>query len=472
MPKYKETISSIAPVGTNMFHLRRKLGITQKELATPEFSISYISAIERGRIHPSLKALEILARRLGVSSAELLTQPHDDLLLSDGQRAGDETEASASLKELLGQRPAPYFAPLTLCWAAISISQRSNQQARELLETLAPDSISAEQRLLRLYLLGHIALTEGRAAEAQSLIEQVFEQPEFSNHAELVERCRFLLACAYEAQEQFLNASDTFLACVQAIEKGITDEPLFVIMVYSALADHHRRLGRHAEAVIWYKRALEQYPYFRSPSAMAEISARLSQRHLANVHSTLADWYAARSRAIYDYAGGREYFTQIAANLGLTYQELGDQQAAEQQLHETIIFSEQMGAYRQGILTRISLADLLLERQEIVEAERLALEARARCLSGVSDQNNAEVLSGRVLVTLADINKARNRVDEAEQCFQEAVELLKKHNATAYLSQAYFRYSALLHQTGRDAESYEMVRQAFLLTQGGSQKHT
>ena len=48
------------------------VSITQAQLAAPEFSISYISAIERGKIRPSLKALSILARRLDVPLTFLL----------------------------------------------------------------------------------------------------------------------------------------------------------------------------------------------------------------------------------------------------------------------------------------------------------------------------------------------------------------------------------------------------------------
>ncbi len=39
-----------ARVGTNIREVRTKLGMTQAQLAAPEFSISYISAIERGKI--------------------------------------------------------------------------------------------------------------------------------------------------------------------------------------------------------------------------------------------------------------------------------------------------------------------------------------------------------------------------------------------------------------------------------------
>src|SRR5258708_13805438 len=61
-----------ARVGTNIREVRTKLGLTQAQLAAPEFSISYISAIERAKIRPSLKALSILAKRLDVPLTFLL----------------------------------------------------------------------------------------------------------------------------------------------------------------------------------------------------------------------------------------------------------------------------------------------------------------------------------------------------------------------------------------------------------------
>lgn len=469
MPKYKESASDTGPVGANMFQIRRKLGITQKQLAAPEFSISYISAIERGRIRPSLKALDILARRLGVTSAELLAEPQDDSFAERTHLPNSEGDGTAALRGLLNQRPAPYLAALTLGWVSIFLAQHIYPPASELLDALPPSSMSAEQRLLRLYFLGHIALMEGHPIDTQTMLEQALQQEDFSGHAELLARCRFLLASAYEAQEQFLLADEAFKDCVQAIEKGIADEPFFVMQVYSALAEHYRRLERYETALTWYQRALDLFDFVLNPVAMAEASAQLSRQHLANIHSTLADWYAARSRVLYEFAGMRNLFTQMASNLGLTLKELGNLQAAEQQLQQTITVSEQLGAQRQGILTRIALADLLLERQEIAEAERLALEAQKLCRPGEEGGAGDEALYGRVLVTLADINKALHRLDEAEQCFQEAIALLKKHDAGDYLSQAYFRYSDLLHQKGQDAESYEMVRQAFLLAQHGPQ---
>src|SRR5438445_2619826 len=61
-------------VGAKIRAARQAKKYTQSQLAHPDFSVSYISAIERGQIHPSLRALEILARRLDLSSIDFLPE--------------------------------------------------------------------------------------------------------------------------------------------------------------------------------------------------------------------------------------------------------------------------------------------------------------------------------------------------------------------------------------------------------------
>src|SRR5437868_11341842 len=59
-------------VGAKIRAARQAKKYTQSKLARPDFSVSYISAIERGQIHPSLRALEILASRLDLNMADLM----------------------------------------------------------------------------------------------------------------------------------------------------------------------------------------------------------------------------------------------------------------------------------------------------------------------------------------------------------------------------------------------------------------
>src|SRR5258708_31201890 len=59
-------------VGAKLRAARKAKKYTQGQLAAPDCSVSYVSAIERGQIQPSLRALEILAQRLDLSTTDLL----------------------------------------------------------------------------------------------------------------------------------------------------------------------------------------------------------------------------------------------------------------------------------------------------------------------------------------------------------------------------------------------------------------
>src|SRR5690349_1673451 len=121
-----------ARVGGNMREVRTKLSLTQSQLASPEFSISYISAIERGKIRPSLKALPILARRLDVPLTFLL----------EGSPAGT-MEARAA-----GFSPADagpdQRLDVALLQASVLVHQHFFQQASEVLASLQPERMTTD----------------------------------------------------------------------------------------------------------------------------------------------------------------------------------------------------------------------------------------------------------------------------------------------------------------------------------------
>src|SRR5579859_1879410 len=68
--------SPTSQIGQRVRRARLSRNLTQSELAKGDFSVSYISAVERGQIRPSLGALERLATRLQVPLSELLTAEH------------------------------------------------------------------------------------------------------------------------------------------------------------------------------------------------------------------------------------------------------------------------------------------------------------------------------------------------------------------------------------------------------------
>src|ERR671936_815521 len=61
------------PIGVRLKRLRLERGLSQRDLSSPGVSYAYISRIEAGARTPSVKALRMLARKLGVSGEYLET---------------------------------------------------------------------------------------------------------------------------------------------------------------------------------------------------------------------------------------------------------------------------------------------------------------------------------------------------------------------------------------------------------------
>src|SRR2546425_9103346 len=101
------------PIGARLRRLRVERGLSQRELSSPGVSYAYISRIEAGARTPSVKALRMLARKLGVSVEYLETGRETgdaearELKLADAElelRLGDDTAgAEQKLREILAE---------------------------------------------------------------------------------------------------------------------------------------------------------------------------------------------------------------------------------------------------------------------------------------------------------------------------------------------------------------------------------
>src|SRR5579885_1634329 len=109
-------------VGARLREARLAKNYTQSQLARPEFSVSYISAIERGQIQPSLRALQILADKLEINSTDLLAEPEPSATEPSPveKRAREEDQFEIGLLE-----------------AQLAIHQGQPARAIELLQNLA-----------------------------------------------------------------------------------------------------------------------------------------------------------------------------------------------------------------------------------------------------------------------------------------------------------------------------------------------
>src|SRR5262245_66456392 len=101
-------------IGQRLRRLRHERGLSQRELASPGVSYAYISRIEAGARRPSVKALRMLAQKLGVTAeyletgSEIGASEARELRLADLElRLRLEGEAPVeSLQEILAEATA------------------------------------------------------------------------------------------------------------------------------------------------------------------------------------------------------------------------------------------------------------------------------------------------------------------------------------------------------------------------------
>jgi len=434
-----------ARVGTNLRAVRTKLSLTQAQIAAPEFSISYISAIERGKIRPSLRALSILARRLDVPLTFLLEG-------SPSGAAEARAVGFASADSGPDQR-----VEVDLLQAAVLEQQRDFVQAAGLVAPLQPERITTDQAY-QLYLLrGRIHIGEGRYQEGVVDLRAAVSQGEGINDIEAIERARNLLGQAYCSLHNHTLAVENHLRCHAALESGQIPDPLFALDVLSNLAGDYFHLDDLEQAVGYYRRALEVAEGLsRDSKSYAEKYMEVSLRYKGSGKLAMARDYAMRSLALYEMRDQQRL-------LGLTHLRLGkalerqDKLAEAEEQYQVAIRKEcelnDEAAISQCYTT---LSELLLKRGDAQEAEREAQQALS-----FAEKSQDTLLLGQALIVLAQIRHQAGDSAGADQTFEKALDLLERAQAHGVAAGAYFLYANLLEKRGDAQSSLKVIKKAY-----------
>jgi len=434
-----------ARVGTNIREVRTKLGMTQAQLAAPEFSISYISAIERGKIRPSLKALSILARRLDVPLTFLL----------EGSPSG-AAEARA-----VGYSPADsgpdQRVDVDLLQANVLIQQGNYTEAEGLLEPIQPDRVTTDQ-VYRLYLLkGQVHLGSGEHQEAVVDLRNAVSQGEALNDSEYIERARNLLGKSYYLLYNYTLAVEHHQHCFSAIENGQITDPIFSLEVFSNLANDYFRLGDLEKAVTYYHRALGVLDTIsRDSKSFAKKYMEISQHYKSVGKLVMAREYALQSLAIYEMRDEQRLVGMTHQRLGKALEKQNDLSAAEKEYREAIAIERSLNDEISASICHTGLAELLLKQGRIDEAEHEAQEALTYAQAGGDAQTQ-----GQALITLAQIRHQANDFASADQYFTQALELLDQSSAHEIAASAYFRFANLLEERGEVQRSLTAIKKAY-----------
>lgn len=337
--------------------------------------------LESGRTRASMRALEHISRKLGVSVAELL-----------------------------GGVPQPNQAEARLQMARTLLAAEESERALHALADLRDDELTPRQHVARLRLQGraHLQLRDSKAAmpilqRALKLAQQLGDNAEVAHVRNQIGLC-----CYYDAAHR--EAVAHHLACLDAIHRGEVRDAVLEFRVLSNLGNEHAALGEHAAAIGYYERALAMANDVVDHERLAGIHAGLAFAYTKQEDYEAAITHARTSFELYEQIGAKKTLPEIMNNLAYLYGKVGNTSRADALLGEAI---DGARANR----NMYTLPHLLLSRAELhrpadrEQARRLAREALA---AAEAAEQREGILSARLFLASVenDATMARTAFDQ------------------------------------------------------------
>jgi len=258
-------------IGQRLRRLRHDRGLSQRELAGPGVSYAYISRIEAGARRPSVKALRMLARKLGVSAdyletgSEIRDTDERELQIADAELelrlAELPDEAEAKLKRLrsdaleAGDAVAASRANVALGLAAAHAGR--NSDAIEMLESglkLSPVSASARPDVYAT--LGKAYAASGQPKRAVELFERCLAEVSLEAPDDVAAQVRFTTYLSYALTDLGdLRRAEEVLEEALGAAENMTDAHSRV-RLYWGVARLNEVGGRPAAALDYIRRAI------------------------------------------------------------------------------------------------------------------------------------------------------------------------------------------------------------------------
>lgn len=427
---------------------RFAVDMTQQELAGTEFSKSYISAIERGRVIPSIPALTLLAQRLGITIAFLLGEVASPQIPSEQQRAAREEAAMLQLGR-----------------AEALIRQDQPQAAWEELGDEPSDDLSVKQRVTWYWLAGWALRLVRRHEEAihflkrgLGLAEPLLHQgpPDQQDQLrQLVEWLHCFLGVIYCVQSQVYLALKEHRRGLDAIGEQRITNPEFKFLVYKGLGSEYLALGRYQEAIAYYKQAINQAKNLNDTIQLGSTywGLGVAYQESGDLHRAWTNY-----RHALDAIGSQENWrlvAQVRTLLGEVLTKLGKYEEAEEQLRKSLTSAERLGDSHTTGNVLLNLAALHLARNK----PRDAIQAVNAGMQQMR-QRGDPLTEGQLYLTLAEAHTAQHNTIGAEQALKRAIEILEPTQLLLMLDLAHERYARFLAEQGRFQEAYTEMRLA------------
>jgi tetratricopeptide (TPR) repeat protein len=418
VPRKKGThIDDPVAAGRRLESARQRAGLSQRRLAFPGCSATYISRIESGTRIASPRVLRGLAQRLDVSEEYLAT--------------GSDAAPTRLLED-----------------AELALRLDHVQDAAKLFEHALADARDGSERSRAWEGLGQVAFRSGDAALAVELFERAL-----SLGGEEVSECPTLaenLARAYAAQGKLERAIDVLERCLEANADVPVQYVRFAGLLGAALTDN----GSFAEAERVLAGALEKGQFVADPYTRARLYWSETRLRVEQGQSEIAARYGRRTLAILRTTEDTYALAHILQMLAHIYLDL-------EQPHEALELLREGHDLIAAAGTPVDIAQFRIEEARAFAALGETERAASLALESASELRDANAVdAGRAYLLLGEINLGFEDQARAQELLELAVELLELQGPNRYLVQAYRRLSEVLKAKGDTEAALELLERA------------
>jgi tetratricopeptide (TPR) repeat protein len=421
-------------IGQRLRRLRLERGLSQRELAGPGVSYAYISRIEGGQRQPSLRAIRMLARKLAVSPQYLETgssttnEEDREIRLAEAElrlRLGDSPdEAEDTLRDVLreaneaGDVEAATRAEIGLGLAAASAG-RHEEAADHLERSIGISTVRAASHPDVFITLGATYLFLDRPEQAADLYERCLDELAREESTDTSARVRFAthLSYALSNQGRFGEAREVLNDLTGSADSIL--DPYARIRLFWSFARLANMQGQGQSALRHLRRAI------------ALLESTEDTLHLARAHVLSSDILILDGQA--EAAGSHLEVANRLFELG------GD-------AHDKAVVRA-LEAKREALLGRPE-------------------EALARARESLKLADESPLGSAYFAIGLA--HAQRGEIDEADDAFREAVDLLRKRGEWREAVQGCRAWADMLREAGRTEEAFEVLERAAELAERAS----
>jgi transcriptional regulator with XRE-family HTH domain len=421
-------------VGMRLREARKARNFTQSQLAGNDFSVSYISAIERGQINPSLRAMEIFAQRLGLSSKDLLVPSTS---LEQGQtRSGttttDEDETNWNL--LL---------------AHVLLFKGASEHAAQLLQQQLQKPLPAARKVYALYLLALAYARGGLWQESDHTLSEATRL--IKDHTSpLALRLLFLQGLVQSQAHNPALALSLHQRSRTLLEAQQPQNIIFKAEVYAQLGYHLLQLEQTEEARTLLEAALQQIEA-TTPAELAAMYYELSrvdtQEHLEN------ELAAYKSLSISMRLARQEQHRELHHLLGRAL------------LHGE---REQALAYLTGALNELprdpvvqASAHIHLAMWELAAQNLAAARNHVKQAQALFNVGSDSIIAADIHFVSGNVEYAQRRYKAGDSHFEVGLAMLERLNESEYLADQYAHYAGLLEGKGDLSRAAQYWKKAY-----------